>query len=149
MLVLGNYSWRIWLIFNIVLCSLSCFFICRNICSQGKKLKSFRGDMSKFHVRGKVVDTVELLRKRKLPWRFDIWPFAIIYAVWIVALISSLDIVDASIVLGGLVAVHVLVLLFTVWSVDFKCFIQYSKVRYVSTLPLLVMICISICWYTK
>ncbi|KAK1366305.1 putative manganese-transporting ATPase PDR2 [Heracleum sosnowskyi] len=84
--------------------------------------------MSKFHVRGKVVDTVELLRKRKLPWRFDVWPFAIIYAVWIVALISSLDIGDAFIVLGGLVAVHVLVLLFTVWSVDFKCFIQYSKV---------------------
>lgn len=98
---------------------------------QGIRLKCFRGDMSKFHVHGKVVDTVELLKKRKLPWRFDVWPFTIIYAVWIVALISSLDIVDAFIVLGGLVAVHVLVLLFTVWAVDFKCFIQYSKVRFV------------------
>ena len=84
--------------------------------------------MSKFYIHGKVVDTVELLRKRHLPWRFDVWPFAIIYAVWIVALISRLDIFDAFIVLGGLVAVHVLVFLFTVWSVDFKCFIQYSKV---------------------
>lgn len=87
--------------------------------------------MSRFHVRGKVVDTVDLLRKRNLPWRIDVWPFAIIYAVWIVVLIPSVEFVDALIILGGLVAVHVLVFLFTVWSVDFKCFIQYSKVRYV------------------
>ncbi|KAL1822386.1 hypothetical protein ACET3Z_009164 [Daucus carota] len=84
--------------------------------------------MSRFHVRGKVVDTVDLLRKRNLLWRFDVWPFAIIYAVWIVVVVPSLDLVDAFIILGGLVAVHVLVFLFTVWSVDFKCFIQYSKV---------------------
>lgn len=87
--------------------------------------------MSRFHVRGKVVDTVDLLRKRNLLWRFDVWPFAIIYAVWIVVVVPSLDLVDAFIILGGLVAVHVLVFLFTVWSVDFKCFIQYSKVLYV------------------
>ncbi|KAK1392069.1 putative manganese-transporting ATPase PDR2 [Heracleum sosnowskyi] len=84
--------------------------------------------MSRFHVRGKVVDTVDLLRKRNLPWRFDVWPFAIIYAAWIVVGVPSLDFVDALIILGGVVAVHVLVFLFTVWSVDFKCFIQYSKV---------------------
>ncbi|XP_059631979.1 probable manganese-transporting ATPase PDR2 [Cornus florida] len=84
--------------------------------------------MSRFHVGGKVVDIVDLLRKRHLSWRLDVWPFAIIYAAWIIAIVPSLDIVDASIVLGGLVAVHVLVFLFTVWSVDFKCFVQYSKV---------------------
>jgi cation-transporting ATPase 13A1 len=45
-----------------------------------------------------------------------------------VTVVPSIDIVDAFIVLGGLVAIHVLVLLFTAWSVDFKCFVQYSKV---------------------
>lgn len=89
--------------------------------------------MSRFQVRGKVVDTVDLLRKRKLPWRLDVLPFAILYAAWIVTLIPSLDIVDSFIILGGLVAVHMLVFLFTVWSVDFKCFIQYSKVRIILT----------------
>lgn len=84
--------------------------------------------MSRFHVHGKVVDTVDLLRKRNLPWRFDVWPFAILYAVWIIVGVPSLDFLDALIILGGLVAVHVLVFLFTVWSVDFKCFVQYSKV---------------------
>uniref|UniRef100_A0A5B6ZWT1 Putative manganese-transporting ATPase PDR2 isoform X1 n=1 Tax=Davidia involucrata TaxID=16924 RepID=A0A5B6ZWT1_DAVIN len=85
--------------------------------------------MSKFHVGGKVVDSVDLLRKRHLSWRLDVWPFAIIYAAWLITIVPSLDIIDASIVFGGLVAVHILVFLFTVWSVDFKCFVQYSKVN--------------------
>ncbi|XAR73112.1 Calcium-transporting ATPase [Bertholletia excelsa] len=84
--------------------------------------------MSRFNVGGKVVDSVDLLRKRHWLWRLDIWPFALIYFAWMVAIIPSLDIVDAAIVLGGLVAVHILVFLFTVWSVDFKCFIQCAKV---------------------
>lgn len=77
---------------------------------------------------GKVVDTVDLLRKRHWPWRLDAWPFAILYVTWIVVVVPSLDFLDAFIILGGLLAVHVLVVLFTVWSVDFKCFVQYSKV---------------------
>lgn len=84
--------------------------------------------MSRFHVRGKVVDTVDLLRKRHWAWRLDVWPFAILYATWLIIIIPSLDIADAFIVLAGLVATHGLVFLFTVWSVDFKCFVQYSKV---------------------
>ncbi|KAJ4966751.1 hypothetical protein NE237_018600 [Protea cynaroides] len=39
------------------------------------------------------------------------------------------DFADALIVFGGLVAIHILVLLFTAWSVDFRCFVQYSKVK--------------------
>lgn len=78
---------------------------------------------------GKVVDTVDLLRKRHWPWRLDAWPFAILYVTWIVVIVPSLDFLDAFIILGGLLAVHVLVVLFTVWSVDFKCFVQYSKVK--------------------
>ncbi|XP_011001240.1 PREDICTED: probable manganese-transporting ATPase PDR2 [Populus euphratica] len=83
----------------------------------------------RFNVGGKVVERVDLIRKKKWPWRLDILPFAILYAIWMVTIVPSIDIVDAFIVLGGLVAVHVLVLLFTAWSVDFKCFVQYSKVN--------------------
>ncbi|KAL2557753.1 putative manganese-transporting ATPase PDR2 [Forsythia ovata] len=85
--------------------------------------------MSRFYVGGKVVDSVDFLRKRHWAWRLDLWPFAIIYGVWLAAIVPSLDAVDAFIVLGSLVALHILVFLFTVWSVDFKCFVQYSKVN--------------------
>ncbi|XP_074308297.1 putative manganese-transporting ATPase PDR2 [Silene latifolia] len=84
--------------------------------------------MPKFHVGGKVVDGVDLLRKRRTPWRLDVWPFAIIYALWSAMIVPSLDFTDALIVLGGIAAFHILVLLFTAWSVDFKCFVQFSKV---------------------
>ncbi|KAL6968251.1 putative manganese-transporting ATPase pdr2 [Sarracenia purpurea var. burkii] len=83
----------------------------------------------RFHVGGKVVDNVDLFRKRHWSWRLDVWPFAIIYAAWLVTILPNLDIGDAAIVLGGLVALHILVFLFTVWSVDFRCFVQYSKVN--------------------
>lgn len=84
--------------------------------------------MSKFHVGGKVVDGVDLLRKKQKLWRLDVWPFAIIYALWLAMIVPSLDITDALIVFGGLVTFHILILLFTAWSVDFKCFVQYTKV---------------------
>ncbi|KAL1301240.1 hypothetical protein AAHE18_18G238500 [Arachis hypogaea] len=85
--------------------------------------------MSSFHVGGKVVDRVDLMRKKQLPWRIDVWPFAVLYGVWLASILPSLDFVDAAIVFGGLVALHILVWLFTGWSVDFKCFAHYSKVR--------------------
>ncbi|CAL5420647.1 unnamed protein product [Camellia sinensis] len=81
----------------------------------------------RFHVGGKVVDTVDLLKKRHWSWRLDVWPFAVLYAAWIVTVLPSLDFVDAAIVLGGLAVLHILVFLFTGWSVDFRCFVQYSK----------------------
>ncbi|KAL6511787.1 putative manganese-transporting ATPase pdr2 [Orobanche gracilis] len=84
--------------------------------------------MSRFHVGGKVVDTVDLLQTRHWAWRLDTWPFTILYGVWLSAVVPSLDFGDASIVLGSIVAFHVLVFLFTVWAVDFKCLVQYSKV---------------------
>lgn len=84
--------------------------------------------MSRFHVGGKVVERVDLLRKRQSPWRLDVWPFAVLYALWLTTVVPSLDFGDASVVLGGLAALHILVLLFTAWSVDFKCFVQYNKV---------------------
>jgi cation-transporting ATPase 13A1 len=84
--------------------------------------------MSRFHVGGKVVERVDLLRKRHWPWRLDVWPFAIIYVLWLTAVVPSIDFGDAVIVLGGLVALHILVWLFTAWSVDFRCFVLYSKV---------------------
>uniref|UniRef100_A0A6N2KV38 Uncharacterized protein n=1 Tax=Salix viminalis TaxID=40686 RepID=A0A6N2KV38_SALVM len=66
---------------------------------------------------------------KKWPWRLDVLPFAVLYAIWMVTIVPSIDIVDALIVLGGLVSIHVLTLLFTAWSIDFKCFVQYSKVN--------------------
>nr|XP_043614815.1 probable manganese-transporting ATPase PDR2 [Erigeron canadensis]XP_043614816.1 probable manganese-transporting ATPase PDR2 [Erigeron canadensis] len=85
--------------------------------------------MTRFNVNGKVVDTVDLLRKRHWPWRLDSWPFALLYATWMIVIVPSLDFLDAFIILGGLSVLHILVILFTVWSVDFKCFVQYSKVK--------------------
>ncbi|KAB5511768.1 hypothetical protein DKX38_028796 [Salix brachista] len=87
----------------------------------------------RFNVGGKVVDRVDLIRKKKWPWRLDVLPFAVLYAIWMVTIVPSIDIVDALIVLGGLVSIHVLTLLFTAWSIDFKCFVQYSKVAASST----------------
>ncbi|KAI7997321.1 putative manganese-transporting ATPase PDR2 [Camellia lanceoleosa] len=83
----------------------------------------------RFHVGGKVVDSVDLLKKRHWSWRLDVWPFAVLFAAWIVTVLPSLDFVDAAIVLGGLAVLHILVFLFTGWSVDFRCFVQYSKVK--------------------
>ncbi|XP_021282749.1 probable manganese-transporting ATPase PDR2 [Herrania umbratica] len=85
--------------------------------------------MSRFHVGGKVVDKVDLLRRKHKAWRLDVWPFAILYALWLTIVVPSIDFVDAAIVLGGLVVTHILVWLFTAWSVDFKCLVQYSKVN--------------------
>ncbi|BAT79041.1 hypothetical protein VIGAN_02184000 [Vigna angularis var. angularis] len=85
--------------------------------------------MSSFQVGGKVVDRVDLLRKKQLPWRLDVWPFAMLYCAWLSVILPSLDFVDAAIVLGALLALHILVWLFTGWSVDFKCFAHYSKAK--------------------
>lgn len=84
--------------------------------------------MSRFHVGGKAVENVDLLRKKLWAWRLDVWPSAVLYALWVTAVVPSLDFADAAIVLGGLAGLHILVLLFTGWSVDFKCFVQYSRV---------------------
>nr|GLL19784.1 probable manganese-transporting ATPase PDR2 [Ipomoea trifida]GMC66479.1 probable manganese-transporting ATPase PDR2 [Ipomoea batatas]GMC68134.1 probable manganese-transporting ATPase PDR2 [Ipomoea batatas] len=84
--------------------------------------------MTRFRVGGKVVDSVDLLRKRHRLWRLDVWPFVSLYVLWLLVVIPSLDFVDACIVLGGIAVSHILVFLFTVWSVNFKCFIKYSKV---------------------
>ncbi|GAV57871.1 E1-E2_ATPase domain-containing protein/Hydrolase domain-containing protein [Cephalotus follicularis] len=85
--------------------------------------------MSRFNVGGKVVETVDLLRKKQWTWRFDVWPFAILYAIWLTIILPSLDFIDAFIVFGALIALHILVFLFTAWSVDFRCFVHYSKVN--------------------
>lgn len=75
-----------------------------------------------------MVEWVDLLRRRHWPWRVDAWPFAILYAAWGFAVVPSIDFTDALIVLGVISASHVLVFLFTAWSVDFRCFVQFSKV---------------------
>lgn len=84
--------------------------------------------MAKFLVHGKVVDVVDLLQKRSRVWRLDLIPFLGLYGLWLAAVVPSLDFGDASVVLGCISAFHILVLLFTIWSVDFKCFVQYVKV---------------------
>ncbi|XP_021755121.1 probable manganese-transporting ATPase PDR2 [Chenopodium quinoa] len=84
--------------------------------------------MPKFCIGGKVVDGIDLLKKKQKLWRLDVWPFAILYALWLALIVPSLDLTDALIVLGGLITFHILILLFTAWSVDFKCLVQYNKV---------------------
>ncbi|KAJ0981077.1 hypothetical protein J5N97_009332 [Dioscorea zingiberensis] len=86
-------------------------------------------EMSRFGVEGKVVEGADLLRRRHWPWRLDAWPFAILYAAWVFAVVPSIDFTDALIVLGVISASHILVFLFTAWSVDFRCFVQFSKVN--------------------
>ncbi|KAL4184272.1 hypothetical protein AMTRI_Chr10g224740 [Amborella trichopoda] len=87
------------------------------------------GDMSRFDVGGKVVERVDLLTRRNWLWRLDVWPFIVVYGVWLLVIAPTIDFLDASIVLGGLVVGHILVLLFTIWSIDFKCFVQYTKAK--------------------
>lgn len=84
--------------------------------------------MLKYEVGGKVMQRVELLRKKQWGWRLDVWPFAIIYGVWMTTILPSLDFVDACIVLAAFLSLHILVFLFTAWSVDFNCFVHFSKV---------------------
>lgn len=88
--------------------------------------------MARFDMNGKVVQGVDLLRRRHWPWRLDVWPFAIIYALWLLLVVPSLDFTDALIVLAGLAVAHILELLFTAWSVDFGAFVQFSKVCFCS-----------------
>ncbi|RRT43130.1 hypothetical protein B296_00045012, partial [Ensete ventricosum] len=83
--------------------------------------------MARYQVDGKVVQGVDLLKRRHWAWRLDVWPFAILYSIWLFAVAPSIDFTDALIVLGGLALLHILVLLFTAWSVDFRCFVQFSK----------------------
>ncbi|CAL9770284.1 unnamed protein product [Musa acuminata subsp. burmannicoides] len=85
--------------------------------------------MARYQVDGKVVQGVDLLKRRYWGWRLDVWPFAILYSIWLFAVAPSIDFTDALIVLGGLALLHILVLLFTAWSVDFRCFVQFSKVN--------------------
>ncbi|KAL5979325.1 putative manganese-transporting ATPase pdr2 [Asimina triloba] len=103
--------------------------------------------MPRFRVDGKVIEGVDLLKKRRVPWRADVWPFSIVYIVWLFVVIPTIDFSDAAIVLGGLVALHILVLLFTAWWVDFRCFVQYSKdhralVELIEVMPQVLFSCL-------
>ncbi|OAY75750.1 putative manganese-transporting ATPase PDR2, partial [Ananas comosus] len=88
-----------------------------------------RSSMARYQVDGKVVQGVDLLRKKHWVWRLDVWPFAILYSLWLFLVVPSIDFTDALIVLAGIAVVHILTLLFTAWSVDFRCFVQFSKVN--------------------
>ncbi|XP_024368121.1 probable manganese-transporting ATPase PDR2 isoform X1 [Physcomitrium patens] len=77
---------------------------------------------------GKIVKQVELYKRRSSMWRLDVWPFLGLYGFWAVGIATRLDSTDAGIVLAGTVVLHILAFLFSVWSVDFRCFSQASKV---------------------
>jgi cation-transporting ATPase 13A1 len=78
---------------------------------------------------GKIVRLVELYKWRELPLRLDVWPFAILYVAWVTGVATSLDATDAGIVLAALVVLHILTFLFSAWSVNFRCFVQATKVK--------------------
>lgn len=78
---------------------------------------------------GKIVRLVELYKWRELPLRLDVWPFAILYVAWVTGVATSLDATDAGIVLAALFVLHILTFLFSAWSVNFRCFVQATKVE--------------------
>ncbi|KAJ6823587.1 putative manganese-transporting ATPase PDR2 [Iris pallida] len=85
--------------------------------------------MARYRVEGKVAEGVDLLRRRHWAWRLDAWPFALLYAAWILAALPALDFADACVLLGAAAALHLLVFLFTAWSVDFRCLLHFSKAK--------------------
>ncbi|XP_024522453.1 probable manganese-transporting ATPase PDR2 isoform X2 [Selaginella moellendorffii] len=80
-------------------------------------------------VDAKTIKRVELYRWRGVAWQLDVWPFVLLYVAWALLLLPQLDFMDAVIVLLGLALLHILVVLFTAWSVDFRCFMHASKVN--------------------
>lgn len=99
------------------------------LCQDHHTLKHLWAKMPKFHVGGKTIEGVDLLKRRQFGWRLDVWPFAVLYLAWMFIVVPTIDITDALIVFGGLVISHILVLLFTAWSVDFRCSVQFNKVE--------------------
>ncbi|KAL5203124.1 hypothetical protein ABZP36_014076 [Zizania latifolia] len=85
--------------------------------------------MARFEVNGKSVQGVDLLRRRHWASRLDLWPFLALYALWLLVVVPALDFTDALVILGALSASHILAFLFTAWSVDFRAFVGYSKVK--------------------
>ncbi|KAK3135708.1 hypothetical protein QOZ80_5BG0422460 [Eleusine coracana subsp. coracana] len=85
--------------------------------------------MALFEVNGKSVQGVDLLRQRYWASRLNFWPFLTLYALWLLLAVPALDFSDALIVLAALSAAHILAFLFTAWSVDFRAFVGYSKVK--------------------
>ncbi|KAG8068811.1 hypothetical protein GUJ93_ZPchr0005g15800 [Zizania palustris] len=85
--------------------------------------------MARFEVNGKSVQGVDLLRRRHWASRLDLWPFLALYALWLLVVVPALDFTDSLVILGALSASHILAFLFTAWSVDFRAFVGYSKVK--------------------
>lgn len=55
-----------------------------------------------------MVEGVDLLR-----WRHWAWTYSVLYALWLVVVVLTLDFTDALVVLCALSASHVLAFLFT------------------------------------
>ncbi|GJP47781.1 hypothetical protein CLOM_g6950 [Closterium sp. NIES-68] len=81
-------------------------------------------------VDSKNVRAVELYCWLPVARRLDVWPFAVVYAVWLALLVTRLrlDFTEMAIVTGALVSLNILTALFTVWSVDFRCFAHARQV---------------------
>lgn len=76
----------------------------------------------------KTVTEVELYRWLEPQYRLDVLPFVILYSLWLALAVPTISRTDSLIVLGVLAVVHILVILFTGWSVDFRCFATAQKV---------------------
>ncbi|GBG89136.1 hypothetical protein CBR_g48843 [Chara braunii] len=84
-------------------------------------------------VSAKTVRHVELFRKISTARRLDVWPFVCLYLLWIGLVFPSLETADGLIVLAGIGMLHILTMLCTVWSVDFRCFAHYQKAKDLKT----------------
>ena len=76
----------------------------------------------------KTVTAVELYKWLEPQYRLDVLPFAILYSLWVAFAVPTISWTDSLIVLGILAVVHILVILFTGWSVEFRCFATAQKV---------------------
>lgn len=80
-------------------------------------------------VNAKNLTAVELYKWLPISQRLDVWPWALIYASIVAFGVPNLERLDAMILVGGVAVLQILTILFTNWSVDFRCFAHARKVK--------------------
>ncbi|CAI9775775.1 unnamed protein product [Fraxinus pennsylvanica] len=85
-------------------------------------LSSSKIQISRFYMDGEVLHSVGFLGKRHWTLHVDLWLVAIIYGVWLISIGPRLD----ALILCSLVALQILISLF---GLDLKGFLRYSKVN--------------------
>eukprot|EP00958_Prasinococcus_capsulatus_P025144 scaffold4121_cov381-Prasinococcus_capsulatus_cf.AAC.8 len=88
--------------------------------------------MASFPVRGKRLRTCTPLVRRSAASRLDVWPMGLLYAVALSWGLSSFQGLTGLLLLAPCAALHVLLLLFSVWFVEFRALVHFREEREVS-----------------